>query len=113
MEDVSLGVLFLFDAAKKTDMAFKTAPQSTAHTARSAQDDISNMAAHLQAKQVTTVSANRDTPAFADQTQIGWKKLSNTRWLQERLSASVLEDEMEAETDHGVLDLDYELFTVV
>ena len=55
VEDVSLGVLFLFEAAKKTDKAFKSAPQSTAHTAHSAQDDISNMVGHLLAKQVTTV----------------------------------------------------------
>lgn len=70
MEDVSLGVLFLFEAPKKTDKAFKSAPQSTAHTVRSAQDDISNMAGHLLAKQVTTVSAGRDAPAFVNQTQI-------------------------------------------
>ena len=113
VEDVSLGVLFLFEAAKKTDKAFKSAPQSTAHTVRSAQDDISNMAGHLLAKQVTTVSAGRDTPAFANQTQIGWQKLSNTSWLQDRLSVSVYEEEVEADTVNGVLDLDYELSTVI
>ena len=113
VEDVSLGVLFLFEAAKKTDKAFKSAPQSTAHAIRSAQDDISKITGHLLAKHVTTVSAGRDAPAFVNQTQIGWQKLSNTSWLQDRLAASVCEEEVEADTVNDVLDLDYELSTVV
>ena len=111
VEDISLGVLFLYEAAKKTDKAFKSAPQTTTHSVRTAEDDISSMAGHLMAQGITTVSANRNTPAFVDPTQLGWQKLCTTSWLQEKLSASVQEEEGEP-VDHGEVDLDYELTTV-
>ena len=112
VEDISLGVLFLYEAAKKTDKAFKAAPQTTTHSVRTAEDDISSMARHLLAQGITSASANRNTPAFIDPTQLGWQKLCTTSWLQERLSASVQEEEGEIQVDHGEVDLDYELSTV-
>ena len=64
------------------------------------------------AQGITTVSANRNTPVFVDPTQLRWQKLCTTSWLQEKLSASVQEEEGEVQVDHGKVDLDYELFTV-
>ena len=93
----NLGVLFLFEAAKKTDRAFKSAPQSIAHSVRSAQDDISSMVGHMLASGITTVSANRNTSTCVD---LGWQKLCTTSWLQDRLSASVQEEEGEVDVDH-------------
>ena len=70
------------------------------------------MAEYLLAQGITTVSVNRNTPAFVDSTQLGWQKLFTTSWLQDRLSASVQEEEGGVDVDRGVVDLDYELSTV-
>ena len=103
VEDISLGVLFLFEAAKKTDRAFKSAPQSTAHSVRSAQDDINSMVGHMLSHSITT---NRNTStSCVDPTELGWQKLCTTSWLQDRLSASVQEEEGEVDVDHGVVRL--------
>lgn len=53
MEDVSLCVLFLMDAAKRVDRMFRVS-QSVAHTARDANKDITTkMVAHLLSEKVT------------------------------------------------------------
>ena len=105
-----MGVLFLFDAAKKIDRAFCAAPQSTTHTVRSSRTDVDSMVQHLHQKRATEEREGRNTPVFSDPTEQGWKKLSTTSWLQDRLS-SVHQDEEGETLEHGEVDLDYELYS--
>ena len=86
LEEISLSSLFLMEAAKKADQVFGVHPQSTAHTIRDAKADIKKMATHLLNKKATTEFPGRNTPAFHDLTEDGWKKLSTTDWIQGALS---------------------------
>lgn len=47
VEEVSLGVLFLMQAAKKTDRAFKVKAPSMTHTVRDSDKDVTKMVTHL------------------------------------------------------------------
>lgn len=115
VEDVSMSVLFLLEAAKKTDRAFQPSPQSTAHTVRSSQMDIAKMTQHLLDKNTTTTVQDRITPTFIDPTEQGWKKLSTTSWLHDRLSASQQDeqDDVDKNLEEEEIDLDYELSDVL
>lgn len=110
VEEVSLGVLFLVDAAKKTDAAFKVKAPSTSHTMRESDSDVRIMVAHLNEKKVHTVLKERNSPLFTDPTEIGWKKIGTTTWLKDTLSRS-LEVEANEEADDLHLeevDFDYD-----
>ncbi len=113
VEDVSLSILFLLEAAKKTDRAFQVTTRSSSHTVHSSQMDTEKMTKHLLEMKTTTEVKGRDTPAFADATDTGYQKLSTTSWLTDRLLASDLNEELEEEDMNGELDLDYELADVV
>ena len=106
-----MGVLFLLNAAKKTDQAFRAAPRATAHTVRSFQTDVNTMVQYLQEKRATEETGSRNTPIFKDPTEQGLQKLSTTSWIQDRLS-SVHQDEEGAAMERGEVDLDYELYSV-
>lgn len=110
VEEVSLGVVFLLNAAKKTDQAFHASPQTTAHTVRSFCTDVQNMVQYLQEKKVTEETEGRNTPVFSDPTEQGWQKLSTTSWLQDRLS-STHQDDVGETVEQGEVDLDYELYS--
>ena len=107
-----MSVLFLLEAAKKTDLAFHAAPHSTAHTVHSAKRDIDSMVEHLLEKKVTTQTEGRHSPVFTDPTEQGWQKLSTTTWLKERLSAHHQDEEGE-HLEHEEVALDYEISAVI
>ena len=118
IEDVSMCALFLMDAAKKTDREFQC-HHSSAHTERDAERDISKLVEHLLDKTVVVHSPKRNTPAFTDPTDTGYKKLCNTSWVQEILSKTGREDcDLDVEEDDMVdedtdeIDLDYEIADV-
>ena len=110
VEEVSLAVLFLMEAAKKTDEAFQVKAPSNTHTQRESDNDIIKMVTHLTQNQVHILDTNRKSPVFTDPTETGWKKIGTTTWLKDTLSRS-----LEVDDDSGdlhleqELDLDYEL----
>ena len=115
VEDVSMSVLFLLEAAKKTDRAFQSSPQSIAHAVRSSQMDIVKITQHLLDQNTTSAVNNRITPQFIDPTEQGWKKLSITSWLHDILSPSQQDelDDVEKNLEEEEIDLDYELSDIV
>lgn len=98
-----MSVLFLLEVAKKTDHAFQLTPQSSAHTVLNAKADIEKMVKHLLDKK-TTADSGRTSPAFSDPIEAGWKILSTTSWLHDKLS-SHLEEEIDPQVEEGELDL--------
>ena len=110
IEELSLCALFLMSAAKKVDKEF-SCHQSSAHAMREAGRDITKMANLLLEKSVTSFVTNRTTPAFADPTEKGLKKLCNTEWVHETLARNLTEEDMEEE-EH-IIDLDYDIADVV
>ncbi len=94
-----MSVLFLLEAAKKTDAAFQLTPRSSAHTVCSSKKDVESLTKHLLDKNVAREVEGRVTPAFVDPSESGWQKLCTTSWLQERLSASDLEEELDHDTE--------------
>ena len=64
----------------------------------------------LHQKRATEEREGCNTPVFTDPTEQGWKKLSTTSWLQDRLS-SVDQDEEGETLQHGEVDLDYALYS--
>ena len=85
VEEVSLSVLFLMDAAKKFDKAMGASPQTTTHTVRDATADIKKMVTYLRENNVSQLVENRASPSFSDPTNEGYKKLCSS-WLKETLS---------------------------
>lgn len=88
---MSLGALFLLDAAKKADKAFCVSPSAGKHTVRDASRDVTKMTNHLQEKGVTTNLENRSSPEFTNPDDAGLDKLTST-WLQEALFRSCIDD---------------------
>ena len=87
IEEVSLSVLFLLEAAKSTDRAFGAVPQTTAHSIRDPTSDLSKLVKHLMETKVSQVDEDRQGPAFHDSTDDGYKKLCSS-WLSETLLRS-------------------------
>ena len=112
IKDVSMCVLFLMEAAQKTDKTFGLSPQSTSHTVYSPHEDIDNMMKHLSEAKVTTIVEGRSTPSltFVNTMEHGWKKLSTTSWLTDTLQRNVVDDEDDLSEDRGEIDSNYELF---
>ena len=81
---MSLGALFLLDAAKKADKAFCVSPPGGKHTVREACRDIKTIANHLLEKSVATNLENRSSPEFINPDDAGLDKLTST-WLHEAL----------------------------
>lgn len=109
VEEISLGALFLLQAAKKTNQEFNVL-HTTAHTTRDACGDIMKMSQDLLEKSVTTMTQGRQSSPFVDFTDKGWDKMS-TGWLQDVLKKSSeehLHEEADNQDDRGV-DLDYAL----
>lgn len=112
VEEVSLGVLFLMQAAKKTDTAFKVKAPSTTHTVRGSDNDVVKMATYLHENQVHLVKTERSSPGFVDPTESGWKKISTTTWLKDTLTQSLEVENLEPADNlqpDGEVDLYYEL----
>ena len=83
----------------QTDHEFQC-HHSSAHTERDAERDISKLVEHLLDKTVVVHSPKRNTPAFTDPTDTGYKKLCNTSWVQEILSKTGREDcDLDVEDD--------------
>ena len=89
--DISLGSLFLMEAARKTDMVAKTSPQSSSHTVRDANKDILKLMDHLLEKAVVKEDKERASShsPFTDLSSVGLKKLTTTSWLQDILTKGV------------------------
>ena len=110
IEDV-LMVLFLLEAAKKTDRAFHAAPQSSSHTVRNFNTDLDIMVKHLQEKRVAENITGRNNFTFLDPVERGWQKLCTTPWLRERISAMHhQDDEGDIPQESGEVELEYELY---
>ena len=109
VEDVLMAVLFLLEAAKKADRAFCAAPQTTSHSVHSSCRDIDIMVQHLQEKKVAENIIGRHAPVFTDPIEQGWKKLSTTSWLKDRISSMHHHDEEGDLLESGEVELDYEL----
>ena len=109
IEEVSLGVLFLMEAAKKTDRTFNVKAPSTTHTVRDSDQDVMKMAAHLKEKNVHIVDKERLSPKFVDPTESGWKKISTTSWLKDTLLKSLEVEAVVEDLQAEELDLYYEL----
>ena len=82
-KDVSMSVLFLMEAAQKTDKTFGLSPQSTSHTVRSPYKDIDKITKQLSEAKVSIVVEDRSSPPFVD--PIEDKKLSTMSWLTDTL----------------------------
>ena len=107
VEEVSLGVLFLMEAAIKTDAAFNVKAPSTSHTVRESDNDVKKMVFYLLDKRVHMVE--EDT-MFIDPTEIGWKKIGTTTWLKDTLSRSLETENLNTADLHlAEDDLNYEL----
>ena len=115
VEDVSLAVLFLMEAAKRVDTVLGVSRQSTAHTVRDAGKDILKMATDLSERKTTEEVPSRTSPVLADNSDVGWKKLTTTSWLKDVLSKKLQQDETDTTIDleeRGV-ENDYKISDVV
>ena len=108
MDEVSLGALFLMQAAKKTDKLFKVKPQSTKHTVRDSNKDVMKMVAYLSGEKVHVEKNERNSPPFTDPTETGWKKISTTSWLNDTLTRSldIVESDVQIDEDLQMEELD-------
>ena len=112
VEEVSLGALFLMQAARMTDRTFKVKPPSTTHTVRDSDNDVMKMVTHLREKEVHLVKSERLSPAFIDPSESGWKKISTTTWLKDTLARSLEVEQSEVDDlqqQDEEVDLYYEL----
>ena len=110
VEEVSLGVLFLMEAAKKTDTAFNVKAPSTSHTVRESDNDVKKMVTYLRDKSVHMVDMERKYPIFTDPTENGWKKIGTTTWLKDTLSRSLEAENCDTDDLHlAEEDVNYEL----
>ncbi len=112
VEELSLGTMFLLEAAKKADKQFHVT-HTSAHSTRDAHNGIYKIAKHLTDKAVTVVTPERQAPAFVDLTDKGWKKIGSG-WL-ECVLQKTLEEDLPEESDKGEdrgVTLDYELSDV-
>ena len=106
MVEVSLGGLFLLEAAQKTDRMFSV-HSSSKHTIRDAQSDILKMTKHLMDLHIT--EEQERTGVFVDPTDNGWRKMSD-EWLEKVLSKSLdVEEELQESTGQD-LDIGCELY---
>ena len=110
IKDVSMSVLFLMEAAQKTDKTFGLSPQSTSHTVHSPHEDIDKMTKQLSEAKVTVAVEERLSPPFVDPIEDGWKKLSTTSWLTDTLQRNVVDDDDDLCEDREEIDSYYELF---
>ena len=74
------------DTARRVDSVLGASKQSTAHTTRSANEDILKMAVHMRKEKATDEVSGRSAPAFIDNTDAAWKKLTTTNWIKDILS---------------------------
>ena len=109
VEEVSLGALFLMQAARMTDRTFKVKPPSTTHTVRDSDNDVMKMVTHLREKEVHLVKSERLSPAFIDPSESGWKKISTTTWLKDTLARSLEVEQSDLQQQDEEVDLYYEL----
>lgn len=103
------------EAAKRVDTVLGASRQSTAHTVRDAGRDILKMATNLIERHTTEEILSRTAPVLADNSDVGWKKLTTTSWLKDVLSKKLQQDET-VESADTTTDLeidDYEISNVV
>ena len=114
LEEVSLGALFLLDAAKKADKAFCVTPPGGKHTVREACRDIKTMINHLLEKGVANNLENRSSPEFTNPDDAGLDKLTST-WLHEALFRTCIDDDTDPssestdEKNEQSVDIHYEI----
>lgn len=111
IEEVSLGALFLLEAAKKTDKAFCVTPSGGKHTVRGAENDLVKMINYLARNKAASHIDTRSSPTFNNPKEAGMDKLTNGTWLQDTINRTQTEgDEVSPEIDDDhIVDLDYEI----
>ena len=96
-EDLSLCALFLMEASKKVAHEFG-ACRSKSHTTRDVNKDVVSVVNYLLDKKVTQELQERTSVAFKDPTDDGLDKMCNTNWIQDTLSRTECDDNLEEET---------------
>ena len=96
--EVSLGALFLLDAAKKTDKAFCVTPPGGKHTVREVCRDIKTMINHLLEKGVANNLENRSSPEFTNPDDAGLYQLTST-WLHKALFRTCSDDDTDPSSE--------------
>ena len=89
VENVSMSVPVLLEAARKADQTFGVPPPTTAHTVRGASQGITKMTDHLLENTATAEVEHRTEKAFIDLTESGWKKMLTT-WLKDTLERTAI-----------------------
>ena len=103
--------LFLMDVSRKVDCEFN-ARQSTAHAVRDANRDIGKLTITLLETKVMTENTERNSPPFADPTDIR-HKISTTSWVADTLTITDIDDLQIEVRDEELVDLNYEISDVV
>ena len=93
VEEVSMAVLFLMEASKKTDAAFALPVPNTSHTVVNSQNDIGKIVMHLIESCATASLSSRQSAPFPDPAVAGWKKFTTTNWLVETIKRTAIEIE--------------------
>ncbi len=74
------------EAAKRVDTSLGVSRQCIAHTVQDAGQDILKIATDLTERKTTEEVPDRSAPVLADNSDVGWKKLTATSWLKDILS---------------------------
>ena len=107
---MSLGALFLLDAAKKTDNGILCFT-----IWRKAHSDVTKRTDHLQEKGVTIILENRSSPAFTNPDDAGLYKLLTSTSLHKALFRTCIDDiedlssEATDEENEQSVDIHYEI----
>lgn len=114
IEDLSLCGLFLMEVARRIDSEFGV-HRTSSHTTLDANEDITKLSNYLMEKKVVQKSEHRNSPMFADPTNVGLEKLCNSTWIRDTLERVETEDlEREDPVDNTItIDANYELSHVV
>ena len=105
LEQVSMAVLFLMEAAQKADHIFGVRPHSSAHAVHDASEDILIMTKHLLENNVVKQLVERKSPSFIDPTENGWKKLT-VKWIKETLERTSVAGSVDANSEMEANDVD-------
>ncbi len=82
LEDISLGGLFLLEAAKKTDDFFQVPSPSPHHTIRDASNDLLAMTADLLSTRAVKQKEGRSAPPFQDPSTVGMETRASKGWVE-------------------------------
>ena len=114
IRDVSMSVLFLLNAAKKSDEVFGTSPQQSKHTTRDSAKDVEKMVTYMKEKTVSYEVEGRTGVIFNDPIEKGWNKIYNTPWIKDTLNrTTVVSNDGAVQDNEGDVDYSYELLDII